>query len=526
MFNTSIPAYLRKFREINSSASEIDGSIEISPNSYSGQIWDAPLQPPIRTDEINSLPLYENIFTLTGDNIIARYEEFRTSNQNYITKEILGKDNSNTYDIYKYMFTPENGYEKTLILSTLTHGSEVSAPIALIRFLNEVINDTYSHPLLTYIRNKVRLIIVPNVNHWGSMQSPRKRTNSSLVDLNRNFDYRWKEYPLSSIGSNDYKGTSPFSESESRIMRDLFLQYAEESVGYIDFHNFGSNVYGDNNVAPMVLPKEFPNLSDEISNLQHKLKDDYSDFATSQFSYKPAGYIYCQANHNIYSCNPEWTDTEIWGSNYSSLSLQKQVKYFGNLIGLYSMIEKSPLNVVSQGTDAYFLYFTKGASSLPTISTATNTTVNELNFTLPNCNQAGYVKVNGVVSIKLTAGVATNIRVSPNLTQDTSVLFGANDKTFNDDIKTPYLQNLAIAKEIDDYVCLPFVGIFPVVATNGVTPSPIISLVASGGSSSTIEIMRYRCIVEYVRHSKGDKSLEYYSSNDTNNPMTLIYPKN
>jgi len=511
---------------MQSNAISIDGGLDIAKQTYNQQLWEAPAQPPLRTDEVSELPLYENIFTVNGNDIIDRYEEYRSLNPLYITREVLGKDSSYTYDIYKYIFEPEGGYEKTLILSTLTHGSEVSAPIALLRFLGEVINNTYTHPLLTYIRNKVRLIIVPNVNHWGSMQSPRKRTNSNQVDINRNYDYRWDEYPLSSIGSNDYKGTAAFSESESSLMRDLFIEYADEAVGYIDFHNFGSNVYGDDNIAPMVLPKEFPNLSNEISKLQHRLKDNNTDFANSQFSYKPAGYIYCQANHNIYCCNPEWTDAEIWGASYSSLSLQKQVKYVGNLIGLYSKLEKSPLRIISQGNDVHYLYFTNGATSIPTISTSSNTVVEELDFTIPNCNQAGYIKVTGAVSIKLVSGDATNIRASHNLSQVNTVLFGAEDTTFNDDIKTGFFQNLGTVKDINDYVTLPIISIFPVVATNGIVPSPKLQFVCSGGTTSIIQIMRYRCIVEYIRSDKGDETLKYFTSNDVNNPMALEYPKN
>lgn len=62
------------------------------------------------------------------------------------------------------------------------------------------------------------------------------------MDLNRNFDYKWGYNELGStanICSEMYRGSEPFSEPESRAIRDLIVGWPNIRVSY-NLHAFGN----------------------------------------------------------------------------------------------------------------------------------------------------------------------------------------------------------------------------------------------------------------------------------------------
>lgn len=60
------------------------------------------------------------------------------------------------------------------------------------------------------------------------------------VDLNRNYPLKFAK---DNIGSSDnqcdqqYRGTAPFSESETAAVRDIILKFKEELAVVINFHS-------------------------------------------------------------------------------------------------------------------------------------------------------------------------------------------------------------------------------------------------------------------------------------------------
>jgi protein MpaA len=61
------------------------------------------------------------------------------------------------------------------------------------------------------------VVVVPDLNPDGSAHGTRQ--NAAAVDLNRNFPYRWTR--LGVRGDQQYSGTRPLSEPESRAMAKL-----------------------------------------------------------------------------------------------------------------------------------------------------------------------------------------------------------------------------------------------------------------------------------------------------------------
>lgn len=152
-----------------------------------------------------------------------------------VTKQVLGLDESGTYEISEYAFTPSS-YSRTIMLSSGMHTYELSAHFGLAHFIQQLMTDEYQHALFKYIRNNVRVLVIPIINPWGWNQNPKTYGNSNGVNINRNFDYdgKWLAYE-GNTNEYDQKGTSPFSENETQILRDWVIAN-NNSEFWIDCH--------------------------------------------------------------------------------------------------------------------------------------------------------------------------------------------------------------------------------------------------------------------------------------------------
>ena len=70
----------------------------------------------------------------------------------------------------------------------------------------------------------VDLWLVESMNPDG--QAAEQRWNANLVDLNRNFPYKWA--PIGEPGEPEYAGTGPASEPETQAMVDFVTQIGPE----------------------------------------------------------------------------------------------------------------------------------------------------------------------------------------------------------------------------------------------------------------------------------------------------------
>ncbi len=141
------------------------------------------------------------------------------------------------------------GSKPAMLFTSMIHSREVSSLMSNIYFMWYLLENYGVDNRVTELLDNNEIYFIPVVNpdglRWNETITPgggglqRKNLNPSSgsstvsssntsrgVDLNRNFDYFWGTAGSGSSGtpsSDSYRGTSAFSEPESRILRDFML---------------------------------------------------------------------------------------------------------------------------------------------------------------------------------------------------------------------------------------------------------------------------------------------------------------
>ncbi len=144
--------------------------------------------------------------------------------------------------------------EPRILLTAIHHAEEVLGAEVLWAFVDTVFRAYDTDPEIRDWVDRLEVFVVPEVNpdgHWivTSLQDTSWRKNlrdndgdgamdledrSDGVDLNRNYDFHWQggnPDPASSY----YRGPSPFSEPETRAIRDLTLR--ERFSAAVHYHS-------------------------------------------------------------------------------------------------------------------------------------------------------------------------------------------------------------------------------------------------------------------------------------------------
>lgn len=178
--------------------------------------------------------------TMSAD-VHDKLDDLVSNHSDYITKTLLGYDESGDLPIYFYDYCPEerearpDHYKELpkLVLFSGVHGSgpggdNPTSVFSLYYFLNNVCNNWQDNEALEWVRHNIRLLVVPIANPWGF--DNRSRYNSNDVDINRNWDIGWT--------SNTHHGTEPFSEKETKYLRDIILEN-KDALYCADIHTTG-----------------------------------------------------------------------------------------------------------------------------------------------------------------------------------------------------------------------------------------------------------------------------------------------
>ena len=281
----------------------------------------------------------------TVEDIYGIYDSLVSENGDYITKTLLGKDATGSYDIYKYTFKPAypnaSHYRRHLpkiLLFFGVHGMERWSIYAVAQLMKAVCENT-TDPVLEYFRYNCEFVVVPLVSPWGYING--KRWNGNGVNLNRNFDYEWSvsgSVPF----SGDYEGTAPFSEAESLIVRNV-LDENLDAFACIDCHTHDTTNWGD--VFWHVPCSEADCYEDmdavaknNICQMTRKMKSEYGlnyNGFIGRVEYGNGAYLtpYASAVCGLNAITGECTDKlPSEPASGSALTNRANVEFYGNLI--------------------------------------------------------------------------------------------------------------------------------------------------------------------------------------------------
>ena len=191
-----------------------------------------------------------------------------------VTKNIIGYDNTNTYPVYEYDFIPKN-YSRTILLTSGMHTYELSATYGLAHFIKDYMTKPNAHKGFSYIRQNVRMKVIPIVNPWGFNQSPKTYGNVNGVNPNRNFDFNgaWKEF----TGGNEWnkKGDEPFSEQETKNIVNWLYYNKDIAEFWIDCHTAHDDKNNDIWVVYVTPTPLEPKINSVINKLKNRFKSYY-----------------------------------------------------------------------------------------------------------------------------------------------------------------------------------------------------------------------------------------------------------
>jgi hypothetical protein len=305
--------------------------------SFFNAIW----HPPTMPDTIlgQGVPNTTN----PNDQLAFLLDPLLTEDPDYVSKTSLGLDESGTWDIWRYDFTPAN-YEKTMIVSSCIHGNEYTGFFALAQFLGLLVRDWRDHPHLSYLRKNVRVITVPIANPWGFNESNRRNVNG--VDLNRNFPYNWDGY------SGSDKGAAPLSETEAQALDGVYSQF-KDAVAYLDLHTIVSVEAEYVMFVPRYLKQDNSRFAWVVQNM-HNPATDRIAWGTSVL---PAATNYAGNTYGFNVGLPEFYNGLFGMQNRDSAEMTQAVKWFGNLILQSGMMAaKGTIETLKGPTMRWFVY--------------------------------------------------------------------------------------------------------------------------------------------------------------------------
>lgn len=188
--------------------------------------------------------------------VLGWYDKLMAENPEYITKRTLGTASDGETPLVAYTFKrselPTNGkygqlsdQERTMptcVLSSGTHGHEVSAVSNLYQFAKLLCNDWDKYPAIEAMRWNFEFVFIPMVNPYGfnGRGNPDvwSRKNGNKVDLNRNFPVEWEK---TEPDTATWSGEQPLTEPESKAVWELMQEVKGRAILGIDMHNFSSS---------------------------------------------------------------------------------------------------------------------------------------------------------------------------------------------------------------------------------------------------------------------------------------------
>lgn len=198
----------------------------------------------------------------TLDEMMAVLDKMRAKYPDLISARADASDTIQTWEGRKIQYVrisdnPDTDEpEPTVLYSALHHAREPNGASQLLFYMWYLLENYATDPEIRYIVDNSELYFVPCVNpdgyvynqttdpQGGGFWRKNRRDNGDGtygVDLNRNYGYYWGNDNSGSSpnpGSDTYRGPEPFSEPETRTMRDFGRAHNFELA--LNYHTFSN----------------------------------------------------------------------------------------------------------------------------------------------------------------------------------------------------------------------------------------------------------------------------------------------
>jgi hypothetical protein len=262
-----------------------DTNIKISPQEMQILQQEMNKQYSISGFEFGSMGGY-----YTNDEIVSELDSMRLLYPDIITeKQLLGLsiEGREIWHVKISDHADLDEEEPEVLYTALHHAREPQSMATVIYFMYYLLENYGRDPQVNYIIDNRELHFIPVVNPdgyvynqltnpgGGGMWRKNRRMNADTtygVDLNRNYGYQWGFSDIGSSpdpSSNEYRGSEPFSEPETRTVRD-FCENHQIKLCF-NYHTFGNVLiypwgYNDQQTPDSLLYRELANSLTEVNN--------------------------------------------------------------------------------------------------------------------------------------------------------------------------------------------------------------------------------------------------------------------
>lgn len=397
----------------------------------------------------------------------------------YVTAKQIGTDASGEFPLYAYTFEPLD-YEKTVFITGCLHSYDDVTLLALSYFLDELCRNFKENRTLSYLRSKVKFIVVPVGNPYGFANE--SKFNSNGVDLERNFPYKWFE------SNSDIKGSRPADQSETLTIFMLINEfYKDKFCAALDLNSGDDDYCGKMMFYPRFKPNCLGVIADTLARYNYE-QDEDSELNRTVLapSINPNISNFLADMFNVNSCSIVWQKTNYEDDGFAG-SITKYAELIGNV--LYALAKNSSLTNKKKVLPFIKHYSWRSADETDVYSIKTQDAKVpiasfELDVYRPCC-----MSLTGYALIR--ADSACNVKLNPVLWQDDSP-----EQSFDERVA---LKEFSLEVLLSEGVhVLPLETVLQAYLTDGntqqTTPYPKkvrFSLVANSDSENSADVIGY-----------------------------------
>jgi hypothetical protein len=144
--------------------------------------------------------------------------------------------------------------ESDVMFVGMHHAREIATPEVCLYLMNHLVDNYGIDPRITRLVNEREIWIIPILNPdghvyvesgnvlWRKNRRPSQAGSCIGVDPNRNYGFMWGIDDIGSTGNpcgQTYRGTGPFSEYETRAIRDLVMSGKHDFTIGLSYHSYG-----------------------------------------------------------------------------------------------------------------------------------------------------------------------------------------------------------------------------------------------------------------------------------------------